>query len=157
MENGSNPDPNTRCRKIKWKTVRIRIQTHNARNNLDNGSNPDPNTKWKIIWNTVRIRIQKLVPTDGVQDTIFKTKPCLKWTLKRDTVQVYRKRVVLTWVVGIELNCALVVRQLPVELAYGYHAFSPILRKGFGSRGQGVADDPLVQLLTWLNIKKYRC
>ena len=55
--------------------------------------------------------------------------------------------------VGIELNCALVVRQLPVELAYGYHAFSPILRKGLGSRGQSVADDPLVQLLTCLNIK----
>ena len=55
--------------------------------------------------------------------------------------------------VGIELSCALVVRQLPVELAYGYHAFSPILRKRFGSRGQGVADDPLVQLLTCLNMK----
>ena len=34
--------------------------------------------------------------------------------------------------VGIELNCALVVRQLSVELANGYHAFSPVLRKGFG-------------------------
>ena len=55
--------------------------------------------------------------------------------------------------VGIELNCALVVRQLSVELAYGYHAFSPILREGLGSRGQSVADDPLVQLLTCLNIK----
>ncbi len=55
--------------------------------------------------------------------------------------------------VGIELSCALIVRQLPVELAYGYHAFSPILRKRFGSRGQGVADDPFVQLLTRLNIK----
>ena len=56
--------------------------------------------------------------------------------------------------VGIELNCALVVRQLPVELAYGYHAFSPILRKGLGSRGQSVADDPLVELLTRLNTEK---
>ena len=55
--------------------------------------------------------------------------------------------------VGIELNFALIVRQLSVELAYGYHAFSPILRKRFGSRGQGVADDPLVQLLACLNIK----
>jgi hypothetical protein len=55
--------------------------------------------------------------------------------------------------VGIELNCALVVRQLPVKLAYGYHAFSPILRKGLGSRGQSVADDPLFQLLTCLNTK----
>ena len=54
--------------------------------------------------------------------------------------------------VGIELNCALVVRQLSVELAYGHHAFSPILREGLGSRGQSVADDPLVQLLTCLNI-----
>jgi hypothetical protein len=50
--------------------------------------------------------------------------------------------------VGIELNFALIVCQLSVELAYGYHAFSPILRKRFGSRGQSVADDPLVQLLT---------
>ncbi len=56
--------------------------------------------------------------------------------------------------VGIELNCALVVRQLPVELANGYHAFSPVLRKGFGSRGQSVADDPLVELLTRLNTEK---
>jgi hypothetical protein len=63
------------------------------------------------------------------------------------------KIVVLTGVVGIELNCALVVRQLPVELAYSYHAFSPILRKGLGSRGQSVADDPLIQLLTCLNTK----
>ena len=55
--------------------------------------------------------------------------------------------------VGIELNCALVARQLYVELAYGYHAFSPILRKGLGARGQSVADDPLIQLLTRLNTK----
>jgi hypothetical protein len=47
----------------------------------------------------------------------------------------------------MELNLALIVRQLPVELAYGYHALLPILRKGFGSRGKGVADDPLVQLV----------
>ena len=56
--------------------------------------------------------------------------------------------------VGIELNCALVVRQLSVELANGYHAFSPVLRKGLGSRGQSVADDPLVELLTRLNTEK---
>ncbi len=56
--------------------------------------------------------------------------------------------------IGIELNCALVVRQLPVELADGYHAFSPILRKRLGSWGQSVADDPLIQLLTCLNTKK---
>ena len=55
--------------------------------------------------------------------------------------------------VGIELNCAVVVRQLSVKLANGYHAFPPILRKGLGSRGQSVADDPLVQLLTCLNMK----
>ncbi len=55
--------------------------------------------------------------------------------------------------VGIELNCALVVRQISVELAYGHHAFLPILREGLGSRGQSVADDPLIQLLTCLNIK----
>ncbi len=58
--------------------------------------------------------------------------------------------------VGIELNCAFVVRQLPVELAYGYHALSPILRKGLGSRGQSVADDPLVELLTRLNTKNIK-
>jgi hypothetical protein len=49
--------------------------------------------------------------------------------------------------VGIELNFALVVRQLHVELEYGYHALSPILWKRFGSRGQSVADDPFIQLL----------
>ena len=65
----------------------------------------------------------------------------------------FRKRVVLTRMVGIELNCALVVRQLSVELAYGHHAFSPILREGLGSWGQSVADDPLIQLLTRLNAK----
>jgi hypothetical protein len=46
--------------------------------------------------------------------------------------------------VGIELNFALIVRQLHVELAYGYHALSPILRKRFGSRGQGLEDDPFI-------------
>ena len=56
--------------------------------------------------------------------------------------------------IGIELSCALVVRQLLVELANGDHAFSPVLRKGLGSRGQSVADDPLVELLTRLNTKK---
>ncbi len=56
--------------------------------------------------------------------------------------------------VGIELNFAFVVRQLSVELANGYHAFSPVLRKGLGSRGQSVADDPLIQLLTRLNTEK---
>jgi hypothetical protein len=67
---------------------------------------------------------------------------------KNDTrYDFIEKRVVLTRMVGIELYCALVVRQLSVELAYGYHAFSPVIRKRFGSRGQGVADDPLVQLL----------
>jgi hypothetical protein len=49
--------------------------------------------------------------------------------------------------VGMELDLALIVRQLPVETAYGLHALPPILRKGFGSRGEGVADDPLVQLV----------
>ncbi len=69
-------------------------------------------------------------------------------------MRFFIKRVVLTRVVGIELNCALVVRQLSVELANGYHAFPPILRKGLGSRGQSVADDPLVELLTRLNTEK---
>ena len=41
--------------------------------------------------------------------------------------------------VGMELDLALIVRQLPVESAYGLHALPPILRKGFGSRGEGVA------------------
>ncbi len=49
--------------------------------------------------------------------------------------------------VGMELDLALIVRQLPVETAYGLHALPLILRKGFGSRGEGVADDPLVQLV----------
>jgi hypothetical protein len=66
---------------------------------------------------------------------------------------ILKKEVFLTRMVGIELNFALIIRQLSVELAYGYHALSPILRKGFGSRGQGVADDPLVQLMARLNIK----
>ncbi len=79
-----------------------------------------------------------------------------KWTLKRDTVRFYEKRSLLTRVVGIELNCALVVRQLSVELANDYHAFPPILRKGLGSRGQSVADDPLIELLTRLNTEKYK-
>jgi hypothetical protein len=55
-----------------------------------------------------------------------------------------QKKVALTRMVGIELNFALIVRQLSVELAYGYHALSPILRKRFGSRGQSVADDPFI-------------
>ncbi len=42
LDNGSNPDP-----KPQWK------------DKMENGSNPDPNTKCeKIIWITVRIRIQ---------------------------------------------------------------------------------------------------
>jgi hypothetical protein len=57
--------------------------------------------------------------------------------------------------VGIELDLALIICQLPVENVYGLHALPPILRKGFGSRGEGVADDPFVQLMPCLNIKKY--
>ena len=64
------------------------------------------------------------------------------------------KRIVLTRMVGIELSLAFVVRQFPVESAYGLHALPPVLRKGFGSRGQSVADDPLVELLTRLNTEK---
>jgi hypothetical protein len=55
--------------------------------------------------------------------------------------------------VGMELDLALIVCQLPVKTAYGLHALPPILRKGFGSRGEGVADDPFVQLMPCLNIK----
>jgi hypothetical protein len=55
--------------------------------------------------------------------------------------------------VGMELDLALIVRQLPVETAYGLHALPPVLRKGLGSRGKGVADNPLVQLVPGLNIK----
>jgi len=55
--------------------------------------------------------------------------------------------------VGMELNLALVVRQLPVESAYGLHALPSILRQGFGPRGEGVADHPLVQFTSGLNIK----
>jgi hypothetical protein len=58
--------------------------------------------------------------------------------------------------VGMELDLALIVRQLPVESAYGLHALPPVLRKGFGSRGEGVADHPLVQLVLGLNIKNMK-
>jgi hypothetical protein len=47
--------------------------------------------------------------------------------------------------VGMELNLALVVRQLPVESAYGLHALPPVRQQGFGSRGEGVADNSLVE------------
>jgi hypothetical protein len=60
---------------------------------------------------------------------------------------ILKQKAVLTRMVGMELDLALIVRQLPVETAYGLHALPPILRKRFGSRGEGVADDPLVQLL----------
>ncbi len=53
----------------------------------------------------------------------------------------------------MELNLALIIRQLPVESAYGLHALPSILRQGFGSRGEGVEDYPLVQLIPGLNIK----
>ncbi len=55
--------------------------------------------------------------------------------------------------VDMELNLALIARQLPVESAYGLHALPSILRQGFGSRGKGVADHPLVQFTSALNIK----
>jgi hypothetical protein len=55
--------------------------------------------------------------------------------------------------VGMELDLALIVRQLPVESAYGLHALQPVLRQGFGSRGEGVANNPLVQFTPVLNIK----
>ncbi len=140
MDIGSNPDPN-QSERITWMSVWIRIQTQSEKNNLEYGSNPDPKTHTDRLVFTIQV---------------LKIEPCLKWTLKRDTVRFYRKRSVLTRVVGIELNCALVVRQLSVELANGYHALSPVLRKGLSSRGQSVADDPLVQLLTCLNTKKCR-
>jgi len=66
---------------------------------------------------------------------------------------ILKQKAVLTRMVGMELDLALIVRQLPVETAYGLHALPPILRKGFGSRGEGVADDPFVQLMPRLNIK----
>jgi hypothetical protein len=55
--------------------------------------------------------------------------------------------------VGMELDLALIVRQLPVESAYSLHALPPVLRQGFGSRGEGVADHPLVELTSALNSK----
>ena len=58
--------------------------------------------------------------------------------------------------VGMELNLALIVRQLPVESAYGLHALPPVLRKGFGSGREGVADDPFIELMPCLNIRKYK-
>ncbi len=58
---------------------------------------------------------------------------------------ILKQKAVLTRMVGMELDLALIVRQLPVESAYGLHALPPVLRKGFGSRGEGVADNPLVQ------------
>jgi hypothetical protein len=63
------------------------------------------------------------------------------------------KEVVLTRMVGMELNLALIIRQPPVESAYSLHALPPVLRKGFGSWGEGVADHPFVQLMSCLNIK----
>ena len=60
---------------------------------------------------------------------------------------ILKQKAVLTRMVGMELDLALIIRQLPVETAYGLHALPPILRKRFSSRGKGVADDPLVQLL----------
>jgi hypothetical protein len=56
--------------------------------------------------------------------------------------------------VGMELNLALVVRQLPVESAYGLHALPSVLRQGFGSRRKGVADHPFIELISVLNSKK---
>ena len=58
--------------------------------------------------------------------------------------------------VGMELDLALIVRQLPVESAYGLHALPPVLRKGFGSGREGVADDPFIELMPCLNIRKYK-
>ncbi len=58
--------------------------------------------------------------------------------------------------VGMELDLALIVSQLPVESAYGLHALPPVLWKGFGPRGEGVADNPLVQLVPGLNIKNMK-
>ncbi len=66
---------------------------------------------------------------------------------------ILKQKAVLTRMVGMELDLALIVRQLSVESAYGLHALPPVLRKGFGSRGEGVADHPLVQLVPGLNIK----
>jgi hypothetical protein len=65
------------------------------------------------------------------------------------------KRIVLTRMVGIELSLAFVVRQFPVESAYGLHALPPVLRKGFGSGREGVADDPFIEFMPCLNIRKY--
>ena len=66
---------------------------------------------------------------------------------------ILKQKAVLTRMVGMELDLALIVSQLPVESAYGLHALPPVLRKGFGSRGEGVADNPLVQFTSGLNIK----
>jgi len=76
-----------------------------------------------------------------------------KWTQKRDTVLFKKQNAALTWVVGMELNLALVVRQLPVESAYGLHALPSILRQGFGSGRKGVADHPFIELTSALNNK----
>jgi hypothetical protein len=67
---------------------------------------------------------------------------------------ILKQKAVLTGMVGMELNLALIIRQLPVESAYGLHALPPVLRKGLGSRGEGVADNPFVQLVPCLNIKR---
>ncbi len=55
--------------------------------------------------------------------------------------------------VGMELNLALIICKLLVESAYGLHALPPVLRQWLGSRRKGVADNPLVQLVSGLNIK----
>jgi hypothetical protein len=63
------------------------------------------------------------------------------------------QKAVLTRMVGTELNHALVVRQLPVEPAQGLHALPSVLRQGFSSRGEGVADHPFIELIAILNNK----
>jgi hypothetical protein len=66
---------------------------------------------------------------------------------------VLKTKAVLTQMVGTELNHALIVRQLPVESAQGLHALQSVLRQGFGSRREGVADHPFIELVSILNSK----
>ncbi len=72
----------------------------------------------------------------------------LKKDSKNETRYYLKKRIVLTRMVGIELSLALVVSQFPVESANGLHALPPVLRKRFGPRGKGVADDPFVEFMS---------
>ncbi len=48
------------------------------------------------------------------------------------------------WMIGLELNHALVISLITVEAAHRRHADPPVLRQGLSLRGEGVPDNKLV-------------